>query len=295
MPADPAGVPIASETGEADTGTQDSRATGALSGAAENSYKEIPGQALSDPPTSERRQCPRQCVSFSFIDLGDDNGGIILDVSERGLAMQTVGSLTDDQAPHIRFLLPQPHAWVETRARIAWVSASKKTAGVEFIGLPDEARNQIKQWISLELQLNEPVKDNPATYEPENVIPFPEPETTGRIPENPNLHSISGGAVEVPPSVEKVLPYSWVRIDSRKTTDFSSGSGRLIGFTVGTVLLLSALFLWPIIFKKHVLIRRSKPYPPRRCLSPRPIRLQVLQTHLSIRLLHRAVPPSCFK
>lgn len=270
----PGVLPVASETGEADTRVQDSRATSALSGAAENigsetrapldvSYEGIPRRALGDPRVSERRQRPRQRVAFSFIHLGDDNGGIILDVSERGLAMQTVRSLTDGQAPHIRFLVPQPHAWVETRARIAWISAPRRTAGVEFIGLPDEARNRIKEWISFELQLNEsgegialgrkaePVKYDPATLEPESAIPFSEPETTGRVPENPNPPSISGDAVEVPPSVEKTLPYSWLRIDSPQQMDSSPTSGRFIGLTVGIVLFLAALFLLAYHLEKN--------------------------------------------
>jgi cell division protein FtsN len=156
---------------------------------------------------------------------------------------------------------------------------------VEFIGLHDEARNQIRQWISLELQVNEsvegipfdeetePVKFAPATFEPENAIRFPETETTGRVPENPNPNSISEDAGEVPRSVERVLQYSrtksttsdvaengpgtttplfaWAElearlnreINARERTSFSRSSGRLIGLTLSTVLLLPALFL----------------------------------------------------
>jgi septal ring-binding cell division protein DamX len=203
-------------------------------------------QVVGDPrtPERERRQWPRQRVLFSFMHLENDNGAIILDISEHGLSMQAVRNLNDDHMPRIRFLLSQLQPWVETRARIAWISASKKTAGVEFIGLSDEARNQIKQWISLELQLNEPVKDNPAIYEPENVIPFSEPETTGRVPEK---QSISEDAVEVPPRVEKVLPYSWV---CPKRADSSRASGQLIALAAGTTLLLSTLFLLVYHFPK---------------------------------------------
>lgn len=199
--------------------------------------------------------------------------------------MQAVKGLTDDQFANIRFQLSESQPWIETRGRIAWISTSQKTAGVEFIGLPYKARNQIKQWISLELQLIESVEEIafdekmeslkvvPAPEKLGNAIPFPETKTTGRVPENPNPNSISEDAGEVPRSVERVLQYSTLKgttsevaenapgtttplfawaeleaklnreINARKRTSFSRSSGRLIGLTAVTVLLLSALFL----------------------------------------------------
>src|ERR1039458_2440316 len=95
-------------------------------------------QAVGDSRTSERRHCPRQRVAISCMPLDDDNGGIILDISERGLSMQAVTILTNDELPRMRFQLSQSQPWIETRGRIAWTSASMKTAGLEFIGLPEE-------------------------------------------------------------------------------------------------------------------------------------------------------------
>jgi septal ring-binding cell division protein DamX len=235
-------------------------------------------QSVDDLRTSERRYSPRQRVSFACIELDDDNGGLILDISERGLSVQAVAILTDDDLTRMRFQLSPSRPGIETRGRIAWIGASMKRAGLEFIGLPDEARDQIKQWISLELQANESVEEitlkklAPSKGEPENIIPFPEPETMRPVAENQNRHSIADDAVEGPPRVEKVLPYSkatsptsgvtenvpgttvplltWPeleaklnrQINSRKPTSFSRASGQLIGLSVGTVLLLSGFF-----------------------------------------------------
>jgi hypothetical protein len=250
-------------------------------------------QPVGGPRTSERRQSPRKRVSFSCIELEDDNGGILLDISERGLALQAVRSLTDDQVPHIRFQLSESRPWIETRGRIAWIGASKKTAGVEFVELLEEARNQINRWISLELQLNEcvdgigfgektePVKDVSATFEPENAILFPEPETTEHGAENQKLNLIAEEAIGVPCSVQEVLQRSsvesttsgvtesapgttapliaWseleVRLDreinAQKRTNISQKPGRLIGLMVGGVLLLSAAFFLGYHLQKH--------------------------------------------
>jgi septal ring-binding cell division protein DamX len=225
-------------------------------------------------PTSERRCSPRQRVLFACIELDDDNGGLILDISERGLSVQAVATLAHGELSRMRFQLSPSQPGIETRGRIAWIGGSLKTAGVEFIGLPDEARDQIKQWICLELQANESVKQTmlgemaPSKDEPENVIPFPESETIGPA-ENQNRHSIAGDALEVPPSPEKSFQRSriksatssfagnapdtaaprpsWFELTARlnrahKQADAFVISGRLIALTVGSGLLLSVLF-----------------------------------------------------
>jgi cell division septation protein DedD len=234
-------------------------------------------QSVGDPRTSERRRSPRQRVSFACIQLDDANGGLVLDISERGLSVQAVASLTDEELPLMRFQLTPSLPWIETRGRIAWIGASTNTAGLEFIGLPDETRDLIKLWISLELQANESVEEStlrkaePSKDEPENVIPFPEPGTIGHVAENQYRYSIADDAVEVPPSVERVPQYSrlesttldvtenardtaapllaWSElearvnreINARKGTNISGTSGRLIVLTAASVLVLSAL------------------------------------------------------
>jgi hypothetical protein len=50
----------------------------------------------------------------------------------------------------MRFLLPESKSWVQTNGRIAWVSESKKEAGIRFINLPEDARNTIQKWVLLE-------------------------------------------------------------------------------------------------------------------------------------------------
>lgn len=112
-------------------------------------------QSAGNLHTSERRLYPRRNVFFSRMQLEDDNGGIILNISERGLAMQAVRGLRDDPFPQMRFQFSQTQNWVETRGRIAWISASRNVAGIEFVGLADKARDQIKEWISTEARTNQ--------------------------------------------------------------------------------------------------------------------------------------------
>src|SRR5271166_1919451 len=100
------------------------------------------------PRISERRICCRERLLFPRAELGDDNRGIVLNISQNGLALQADTELVYDDLPEIRFRFSPSLPWVEVRGRIAWRSASKKEAGIEFIGLSDEVRDQIETWIS---------------------------------------------------------------------------------------------------------------------------------------------------
>jgi len=66
-------------------------------------------------PRTPAASISAQRVSFSGIELEDDNRGIILDVSERGLSLQAFGSLTDDQVPLFVFNSRIP-AWIKPEA-----------------------------------------------------------------------------------------------------------------------------------------------------------------------------------
>jgi TonB family protein len=96
----------------------------------------------------DRRFFARRSVrSLAYIDLGDDNGGIVLNMSEGGLAVHSAVTLSGVHLPRIRFQLPQSPDWVEARGEIAWTSETKTLAGILFIGLPDRARQQIRDWV----------------------------------------------------------------------------------------------------------------------------------------------------
>jgi len=98
--------------------------------------------------SSERRRHTRQPVLLSCLRLADSNGGIVLNVCERGLALRAARTLAEDQFTQLSFQLSQSDAWIETEARIAWMSASRMTAGIEFVDLSAEGHTLLAQWIS---------------------------------------------------------------------------------------------------------------------------------------------------
>lgn len=97
----------------------------------------------------ERRVATRKRVegSLSLVDLGPENGGLMLDLSEGGLALQTVFPVSAESAVPIRFELPETNVSIHATAAVAWVKNSKQV-GLRFTEIPTTAQQQIRQWLT---------------------------------------------------------------------------------------------------------------------------------------------------
>jgi TonB family protein len=110
-----------------------------------------PTQAGSSLDRLERRQCARhQVKSLAYLDIGADNGGIVLNISESGLAVHAVSILPPEPVVDLRIQLPRSSNRLEAKAKVAWTSGTKKEAGFAFIDLPEDVRFLIKEWLALE-------------------------------------------------------------------------------------------------------------------------------------------------
>ena len=103
-------------------------------------------------PTCDRRLQTRTTpASRAYVALGATNNGIVLNISQTGMAVASAAPLVvDDYLPRIRFQLPSSGQSIEISARIVWLAESKKSAGIQFIDLTAEARNQVSDWIASE-------------------------------------------------------------------------------------------------------------------------------------------------
>jgi TonB family protein len=100
-----------------------------------------------DVRTHEARVHPRRKLRpIAYVELGQDNGGILLNVSEGGLRVQSALVLTAREFPQLRFQLPNVQGWLTASGQMAWLSESKKEAGIQFLDLPVEVRAQIHAW-----------------------------------------------------------------------------------------------------------------------------------------------------
>lgn len=119
------------------------------------------GNASDEPPVSDnlrvdsalessdrRAEVRRSVPSLAYIDLGENNGGIILNLSEGGLAVTSAAPLYADGPTQLQFQLPGSSDWMKVGAEIAWVSKSKREAGLRFLELPNDARDRMGRWLS---------------------------------------------------------------------------------------------------------------------------------------------------
>src|ERR1700692_5070933 len=102
----------------------------------------------------ERRRCVRQSMHApAFAGLDGGSGGMILDLSEEGLSMQT-GSrlhgqwLERERRVRLEVDLSEPTAHLETTGYIAWADALGR-AGVRFTDLPEESRQRLNEWLTI--------------------------------------------------------------------------------------------------------------------------------------------------
>lgn len=126
-------------------------------------------------------------ASRMYVDLGGTNGGIVLNISETGMAVAAADPLVvDDCLRRIRFQLPSSGQSIEVSAQIVWLVESKKSAGMRFVDLTAEARNQISNWIASERPASEFEDLTPAPAEsliPATLEGFPEEPMGSVFPE----------------------------------------------------------------------------------------------------------------
>jgi hypothetical protein len=96
----------------------------------------------------ERRHALRQRVNTpAFASFDGVTGGMILDLSEEGMSMQTIAPIEAQSIVPLHLSLGEPAAYLETTGYVAWADALGR-AGVRFSELPDEARERLRQWLT---------------------------------------------------------------------------------------------------------------------------------------------------
>src|ERR1700722_13884732 len=98
---------------------------------------------------AHRRKADRVILnSVVYVELGPGNGGLVLNLCEDGIAVQAAEPIIGADFPHLRFCLPNSTKWIEVEGKLIWEGASRKEAGIHFIGISAEARAQIRNWLN---------------------------------------------------------------------------------------------------------------------------------------------------
>jgi Tfp pilus assembly protein PilZ len=101
-------------------------------------------------PLGRRRHYRHQVQSLAYVNLDQNNGGIIRNLGDSGIAIQAVAPVHIGQPVFLRFDLANPRVRVEATGRVAWADPTGQ-AGVEFLNLSQRAERLLKEWIFAQL------------------------------------------------------------------------------------------------------------------------------------------------
>lgn len=117
-----------------------------------------------------RAHARRKPGPMAYVELGQDNGAILLNLGEGGFAVQSALALRATEFPELRFQVPQLRGWLSARGRIVWMSENKTVAGIQFLELPEASRLEIRKWASSEEQGEHPEAEQRGTMEPRTIV-----------------------------------------------------------------------------------------------------------------------------
>src|ERR1700739_238003 len=96
----------------------------------------------------ERREQTRKVPEhFAFLQLEQDDGGTVLDISEGGLRFESFNPVQENGQIHFWFSLNLRER-IEGWGEVAWMDPKRKSGGLKFRSLPEKGREQIRQFIS---------------------------------------------------------------------------------------------------------------------------------------------------
>ncbi len=171
------------------------------------------------------RHCARQRIeTLVYADLGPDNGGFPINVSENGMAFQGIRPLEKDLVVPIKFKLPGIDNSVNAMAQVVWLNDSGKGGGLRFIDLSDDCRRVINNWLFLKAQPAS-LAESPAvattqieTKESKSTPAIPLAASHGESPARTQRNAVAASPSPSPAPVaaaEAAAP----KVTSKSTTD----------------------------------------------------------------------------
>jgi hypothetical protein len=140
---------------------------------------------------NERRQSPRlKPEGLIYLKLGPENGGIILDLGERGLRFRMVAPVEVGETLSFSLSLAPANRFQAT-GELAWTDSTRKTGGLQFTALPSSAREQLQSWLD---QHGLPLSEMAYSEGSWPTIPEPAQETAS------DLASLAHAEVMRPPT-----------------------------------------------------------------------------------------------
>lgn len=123
-----------------------------------------------------------------YVACCQSNGGMVLNVSDDGLAVSMAIAVGDEAYSHLTVRMNGLPQSIEVPGRMVWTTKSKKRAGVQLIDVSDIQREQIREWIALEgvrdvnlsprIVADDVISSRAITADAVNPMVFAEPRST---------------------------------------------------------------------------------------------------------------------
>lgn len=106
---------------------------------------------MSTGPTSnhDRRSTPRARVEITSMLRAADQKicGIVIDLTEQGMAIRSTESLVSNSLVDVWLSLPYSEHTIQCEGRVIWTDGMGR-AGVQFVQLPEVTRRNLAEWLT---------------------------------------------------------------------------------------------------------------------------------------------------
>lgn len=208
----------------------------------------------------QARAHPRhELHTLTYVTLDQANGGIVRDISHRGVGVQMVAAAPPGQQLRVRFELNHPRLRVETLGEVSWSRRSGQ-CGIRFLDLSPSMGRRINEWIFGNLLegvsqhcaregsifLGTGLTESAFAGTPGTLlVPHAAHEDDGLMVSAGPVHVIELPASADLPSLHLAAEHSGT---SRLDWLFQPLSGRGLVWTINILVIVAALMLFALIF-----------------------------------------------
>jgi TonB family protein len=124
-------------------------------------------------PAPERRAAPRRNVMdrrLVTVNLDNKDAGLMVDISEAGMAVQALARIKQGAATSMQFELPDTVTRIEATGTVAWVDTTSGRAGIRFENLPEASATLLKEWLDRRAVQDRPTTPAPVAGAPSTVL-----------------------------------------------------------------------------------------------------------------------------
>jgi hypothetical protein len=112
-----------------------------------SSVQHFSGASQAHERRLSQRILPKTLI---YVACGESNGGMVLNVSDDGLAVSMAIAVGDGAYSLLNVRMNGLPQSIEVLGRMAWTTKSKKRAGIQLVDVSDTQREQIREWMALE-------------------------------------------------------------------------------------------------------------------------------------------------